>query len=355
MAGRPVGWWSDTPAEHHVRAFGFAGSADALVTEFIAPGDSTPVTHVIDASTGQLIDRLPGPLHLLPTDDPSLAVAFFPEDGTIGWFDIEQHARAGPGVELDDFAYLAEGDGRVFVAEFDDEVGGVVLQGVDLDAGRLVRPTIDGRGEFWTFDPAVGPDAIYVAVEAQNDDRVYRVERRDVDTGAVLASAPGFSNVAVGGGSVVVSTFDGGIRELDPTSLEPIGAPFPGINGPAQRLAVDDVGRRLMVLGNDGTLRFYDIATRTQLGDAIDLAYGDELHNLARNLEEGVADAVLRGDGMHAAADTGQGIVVWDLDPAHWVDAACQLASRNLTHAEWDQYIGDLAPYRQTCPGYVAA
>ena len=58
---------------------------------------------------------------------------------------------------------------------------------------------------------------------------------------------------------------------------------------------------------------------------------------------------------MQAAADTEQGIVVWDLDPAHWVDAACQLAGRNLTHAEWDQYIGDLAPYRQTCPGYVAA
>ena len=65
--------------------------------------------------------------------------------------------------------------------------------------------------------------------------------------------------------------------------------------------------------------------------------------------------AVLRSDGLQAAAETEQGIVVWDLDPAHWVDAACQLAGRNLTHAEWDQYIGDLAPYRQTCPQYSEA
>ena len=63
-----------------------------------------------------------------------------------------------------------------------------------------------------------------------------------------------------------------------------------------------------------------------------------------------IAGAVLRSDGMQAAADTGQGIVVWDLDPAHWVDAACRLAGRNLTHAEWDQYIGDLAPYQTNLP-----
>jgi hypothetical protein len=30
----------------------------------------------------------------------------------------------------------------------------------------------------------------------------------------------------------------------------------------------------------------------------------------------------LRGDGMEAAVDTDQGIVSWDLDPDHWVDAA---------------------------------
>ena len=29
---------------------------------------------------------------------------------------------------------------------------------------------------------------------------------------------------------------------------------------------------------------------------------------------------------------------------------AGRLAGRNLTRSEWDQYIGDLAPYRRTCP-----
>ena len=43
---------------------------------------------------------------------------------------------------------------------------------------------------------------------------------------------------------------------------------------------------------------------------------------------------------------------LWDLDPDHWVAAACNLAGLNLAHVEWDQYIGYLAPYHRTCPQY---
>ena len=57
---------------------------------------------------------------------------------------------------------------------------------------------------------------------------------------------------------------------------------------------------------------------------------------------------------MAAAAVVGGGIVSWDLDPAKWETAACRLAGRNLTQAEWDQYIGDLAPYTTTCPDHPA-
>ena len=32
-------------------------------------------------------------------------------------------------------------------------------------------------------------------------------------------------------------------------------------------------------------------------------------------------------------------MLVWDLDPQHWLDAACLLAGRNLTPQEWDSAI----------------
>jgi hypothetical protein len=53
------------------------------------------------------------------------------------------------------------------------------------------------------------------------------------------------------------------------------------------------------------------------------------------------------GTGQHA-------IEIWDLDPDHWVAAACKIAGRNLTRDEWASNIGDLAPYRATCPDFPA-
>ena len=44
------------------------------------------------------------------------------------------------------------------------------------------------------------------------------------------------------------------------------------------------------------------------------------------------------------------GYQIWDLDPDHWIEAACRLAGRNLTAEEWATNIGDLAEYRPTCP-----
>ena len=41
--------------------------------------------------------------------------------------------------------------------------------------------------------------------------------------------------------------------------------------------------------------------------------------------------------------------MVWDIDPAHWDAMACRIAGRNLTHAEWNQYIPG-RPYQTTCP-----
>jgi WD40 repeat protein len=44
---------------------------------------------------------------------------------------------------------------------------------------------------------------------------------------------------------------------------------------------------------------------------------------------------------------------VLDLDPSNWQTTACRLAGRNLTRAEWAQYIPEL-PYQTTCPQWPA-
>ncbi len=41
--------------------------------------------------------------------------------------------------------------------------------------------------------------------------------------------------------------------------------------------------------------------------------------------------------------------MVWDVAPDHWDATACRIAGRNLTRAEWNQYLPG-RPYQATCP-----
>jgi len=44
-------------------------------------------------------------------------------------------------------------------------------------------------------------------------------------------------------------------------------------------------------------------------------------------------------------------IKVWDLQLPVWQQLICNRIQRNLTEAEWVQYLGDI-PYRETCAGF---
>jgi hypothetical protein len=56
---------------------------------------------------------------------------------------------------------------------------------------------------------------------------------------------------------------------------------------------------------------------------------------------------------MQVAATIDTGVAVWDLDPHHWLGAACAIAGRNLTRAEWNRYLGALRPYHRTCRAFA--
>jgi hypothetical protein len=52
---------------------------------------------------------------------------------------------------------------------------------------------------------------------------------------------------------------------------------------------------------------------------------------------------------MLATGDANGLVQFWPMRPEAWADQACQIANRNLTEAEWQQFMGD-EPYRETCP-----
>ena len=79
------------------------------------------------------------------------------------------------------------------------------------------------------------------------------------------------------------------------------------------------------------------MTSRIRLGDAI-------------TSESPRLQGFLRPDGKALAVNIGPGVAIWRLDPGHLVPAACRLAGRNLTRAEWQTYVGTVQSYRPTCP-----
>jgi WD40 repeat protein len=70
----------------------------------------------------------------------------------------------------------------------------------------------------------------------------------------------------------------------------------------------------------------------------------------------GAAGAVLslafRPDGkeLFSYDDSGTSLA-WNLDPDQWVEWLCNLAQRNFTHSEWQQFFPEES-YRPTCSQY---
>lgn len=55
-----------------------------------------------------------------------------------------------------------------------------------------------------------------------------------------------------------------------------------------------------------------------------------------------------------ASGSTDTGVIRWDLNPADWQKKACLLAKRNMSRAEWAQFMGPDAPYQRTCANLPA-
>jgi WD40 repeat protein len=170
------------------------------------------------------------------------------------------------------------------------------------------------------------------------------------------ASKDGVSTLAVAGGKLLTAdddlanglvsptglvaavTWDGRLGFYDARTLEPSGPGLPGTPGRIEQFAFSSDGDRLVVRGGDGAVRLVDVAARIQLGEPI-----------LTGAEAGPRVA-LRHDGGRLAVAGSRGLLVWDLRPRRWAAALCQVAGRNLTREEWRLHLADVGDYRRTCP-----
>lgn len=83
----------------------------------------------------------------------------------------------------------------------------------------------------------------------------------------------------------------------------------------------------------------FDAATMRPIGAPIPVGVGDGW----------LSPAFLDATRMVEVGAAG-GLAMYDLDPDVWQANVCQQAGRNLSTAEWGEYVGADEPYRATCP-----
>lgn len=166
------------------------------------------------------------------------------------------------------------------------------------------RKTVESRmpisGGLYTFGVAFSPDGKELATTDWNG----TLDLRNARTGARLATIP------------------------DPDQA------------PGASVAWSPDGKTLALTDGSDTLRLFDVATRREIGSPFQLAASQQSTN---------PYAAFTPDGKQVIVsdDTGRTWVV-PVTLKAWEAAACRIANRNLTHAEWKDFLPG-RPYRRFC------
>ena len=312
-----------------------------LVRHTFVPGieqtDLDFTSKVIDATTGHdvaAVDGLMGPVWVdvdtlggLVMTDAGLQIALY--ELTSHELNVVGALLPGPPHSVD----ATVGKARVLLSFVDDETaeGDLVQVGTD---GQLVDATIHIEDYVWMavsrtgHRVALGTSTGVTVYDGVTGGRIGRIEG-ELLRGATITVAD----------QLFVSSLGGELVQYDLDTLEPIRT-FGGSRGFIQEVYGTTDGSVVAVRGGDRFVSVYDVASGVQIGTPITIPDTQRVYT----------SLTLDGTQLAIGGGGGDSITIWDLEPGHWVEAACRLAGRNLTPDEWDSNIGDLARYRETCP-----
>jgi DNA-binding SARP family transcriptional activator/tRNA A-37 threonylcarbamoyl transferase component Bud32/WD40 repeat protein len=311
--------------------FAYLSPEHLMVLRLDRPGLPYLPPEVLDVRTGQIRDALSGFGPSTWAGPNRIASAFL--DGTIGFYDIVSRQRTiadtPPRFPSPALAVYSPATKLLVVWHFDE-----------------TNTTVDASGTWSSIDlPRVLPRS---ASFSSDGTRLLMIDASglsmyEVKTGRRLVG-PVEGVLEVGNSTndlVATAGVDGTIEIRGLDDLQPVGAPVRLEGARVQHIEFDESGKVLVIRTTDA-VHAIDVASRVVLGGPIPTGRPDP--------DEGLA---VSPDGLEMALATTTRTAIWSLDPLDWEHAACRLAGRNLTRAEWQRYIGTLADYHSTCDEYI--
>jgi WD40 repeat protein len=147
-------------------------------------------------------------------------------------------------------------------------------------------------------------------------------------------------------GKLIVSASDDmTLRRWDAATGAPIGKPLEGHTDYVNSVAFSVDGRHIVSGSKDGTLRLWDGETGNPVGAPLGRG--------TTPLDEGtdsILSVAFSQDGKHVASGSeGATVRLWPVLEA-WADALCAKLPRNMTHAEWKEFVSPKMDYTRQCP-----
>jgi WD40 repeat protein len=129
---------------------------------------------------------------------------------------------------------------------------------------------------------------------------------------------------------------------LDAKTARPNGPRLAGHATWVTGVAFSPDGRTLASTSYDTSTILWDLATRQRIGEPLRADFGPQW------------TPAFSEDGQHLLTGTvARRAFLWDIDPDSWVRRACTLAARNLTRAEFAEYLPGNR-YHATCAQWPA-